>query len=206
MVFLNAHGQQGSRNLLDEYCKANWQKDPTRCANYVPKDYQPQQSQGIQQSIIQSNPTTNDANRICPLGSYLGKDSFGNQACLDSHTNQVVTSPDLNQIPSNSNGIGDSGTIIGIVVFVVIVAIIAGIAKSRSKSKPTEYRDVKRKDFSFATKEMVKEQQKGRCVMCDRIPTHWEFDHIDGRGDNGIDNCQGLCRDCHQSKTLKDNW
>lgn len=95
--------------------------------------------------------------------------------------------------------------IIGIVVIAIII-IVAGIAVARRKSEQESYKDVERKDFPFATKERVKELQKGKCAICERYPTHWEFDHIDTRGDNSIENCQGLCRDCHQKKTLDDNW
>ena len=150
----------------------------------------------------QSNIQTNSAGRICPYGSYLGKDAYGNQACLDSHTNQIVSSPNTAQ---SNTGAGDTGTIIGIVVFIIIIVIIAGVVKA--SKKPTEsYKDVERKRFSFITTERVKELQKGKCAEYERYPTHWEFDHIDTRGDNSIENCQGLCRDCHQKKTLDDDW
>jgi len=93
---------------------------------------------------------------------------------------------------------------IGIVIFIIIIAVV--VKASQSNSEPELYKDVERKDFTFATKERVKALQKGRCAECERYPTHWEFDHINGRGDNSIENCQGLCRDCHQDKTLKDNY
>ena len=206
------YGQIGSRNLTSEYCANNWREDPVRCSTYVPKDYQPSsQNQQIEQNNIQHN-SANDANRICPYGSHLGKDAFGNQACLDSRNNQIVSSPNLSQSVSNSPqstpsfiGLGNNGTSAGIVVFIIIIVIIAAIAKSR-KSRPTSYKDIARKSFTYQTKELIKKQQRGKCASCERYPTHWEFDHINGRGDNSIENCQGLCRDCHQDKTLKDRW
>lgn len=146
-------------------------------------------------------------NRICPYGSYLGKDAFGNQACLDSKTNQVVSSPNIARSTSGSQPTsGDNGFVIGIVIFIIIIVIIAGIVKGSRKPSSESYKDVERKRFSFATTERVKELQKGKCAECERYPTHWEFDHIDTRGDNSIENCQGLCRDCHQKKTLDDDW
>ena len=60
--------------------------------------------------------------------------------------------------------------------------------------------------FSPETKKTVKDNQHGRCNMCGEYPTHWEFDHITGRGDNSIENCQGLCLNCHKGKTIKDDW
>ena len=91
----------------------------------------------------------------------------------------------------------------GIIVLIVIIAVI--VKASQLKSSSNSYKDVTRKDFTNSTRESVKEKQNGRCTICRKIPTHWEFDHIDGRGDNSISNCHGLCRDCHQTKTLDDN-
>lgn len=108
------------------------------------------------------------------------------------------------QTPSLSQTGNDSGAVIGVIIVIVIIIIIAGIAKSRGQEKTVEYKDIQRKGFSNYTKESVKEQKNGRCAICNKIPTHWEFDHINGRGDNDIRNCQGLCRDCHQDKTLSE--
>lgn len=97
-------------------------------------------------------------NRICPYGSYLGKDSFGNQACLDSKSNQVVSSPNIAGSTSGSQSTsssGGNGTIIGI-IFLIVIVIIVGIAKSRRKS--SSY--VERTEFSRATKEAVKKYRK----------------------------------------------
>jgi 5-methylcytosine-specific restriction endonuclease McrA len=88
----------------------------------------------------------------------------------------------------------------------VVLIIILGIAKSKSKSSSDSYKDVERKRFTPNTKERVKELQHGKCAECGKFPTHWEFDHIDTRGENSIENCQGLCLDCHQSKTREDDW
>lgn len=197
--------------MTAEYCANNWKVDPVRCSAFVPKGYQPAtQNQQIEQDNIPSS-SASDANRICPYGSYLGKDAFGNQACLDSKTNQVVSSPNLGQsvsgsARSSSTGLGNSGTAAGIVVFLIIIVIIAAVAKSRRKPSSISYKDVARKSFTYQTKEMIKRQQRGKCASCGKYPTHWEFDHINGRGDNSMENCQGLCRDCHQDKTLNDGW
>lgn len=145
----------------------------------------------------------------CPKGAYIGRDNQGNEVCRDIETNQIIDPETGLMFDSQTGGVIFNDEEIGYIaigVFVVII-IIAGIAAaSRKKSKSDSYKEVERKDFTFVTKERVKELQKGKCAKCERYPTHWEFDHIDTRGDNSIENCQGLCRDCHQKKTLDDNW
>ena len=58
-----------------------------------------------------------------------------------------------------------------------------------------------RKPFSKSTKKEVKISQGYTCAICNKIPQHWNFDHIDSRADNSFENCQGLCLDCHMTKT-----
>ena len=204
---IETHGQQGSRDLLGEYCTKNWIRDLDKCVDYVPKDYnerkaeyQAQEAEKIRQEALQSKSET-ESPRVCPVGSHLSVDNFGNQMCVDSKTNQVVTSPNTGQ-----SDFGDNGTMIGIIVVVAIIIFIAGIFAKKKKPEAESYKDVPRVSFSWDTKEAVKERQNGRCAHCGVIPTHWEFDHIHSRGDNSIGNCQGLCRDCHQTKTLNDGW
>ena len=206
-VLIETHGQQGSRDLLAEYCTKNWIRDLDKCVDYIPKDYnekkaeyQAQEAEKVRQETLQSKSET-EPPRVCPVGSHLSVDDFGNQICIDSKTNQVVSSPNTGQ-----SDFGDTGTMIGVIVVVAIVIFVAGIFAKKKKSEPESYRDVLRVGFSRETKEAVKEHQNGRCAHCGVIPTHWEFDHIRSRGDSSIDNCQGLCRDCHQTKTLNDGW
>ena len=136
----------------------------------------------------------------CPEGAYYGRDNNGNEACRDLKTNKVV---DANTgIPIGETDVGSYGWVgVGIVILIIIIAVAV---RSR-KPKEIEYKDIQRMGFSHNTKELVKERQDGRCAICRRIPTHWEFDHIGSRGDNSVGNCQGLCRDCHQDKTLGEN-
>ncbi len=150
-----------------------------------------------------------NAERTCPIGTYQGLDNQGNFACRDVETNQIID-PDTGLMMDSQTGeiiLDDSQMrYVGIGVFILFI-IIAGLAlASRKKSESESYKDVERKHFTPNTKERVKELQHGRCADCGKIPTHWEFDHIDTRGDNSIENCQGLCLDCHQSKTRKDDW
>ena len=148
--------------------------------------------------------------RTCPDGTYQGRDNQGNFACRDIDTNQIVD-PNTGLMYDSQTGeviLDDNQSMyVGIGIIIVILIVGGIIAASRKKSTPESesYKDVERKHFTFSTKEQVKEIQEGKCNICGRYPNHWEFDHINGRGDNSIENCQGLCRDCHQSKTLDDN-
>ncbi len=144
--------------------------------------------------------------RTCPVGTYQGLDNQGNFACRNIDTNQIVD-PNTGIMTDSQTGeiILEDNQLLYIGIGFVVLIIILGIAKSKSKSSSDSYKDVERADFTSITKDRVMELQHGKCSMCGKFPRHWEFDHIDSRGDNSIENCQGLCRDCHQDKTLKDN-
>lgn len=160
----------------------------------------------VKGTTIECVKTTN-IQRTCPDGTYQGRDNQGNFACRDIATNQIVD-PNTGLMYDSQTGElienEQSAIIFGVIFLVIIIGAIIAYA-SRKKSAPESYKDVERKHFTFSTKEKVKEIQEGKCNICGRYPNHWEFDHINGRGDNSIENCQGLCRDCHQSKTLDDN-
>ena len=151
--------------------------------------------------------SVSDVKRTCPAGTYQGKDNQGNFACRDIDTNQIVD-PNTGIMTDSQTGeiILDDNQLLYIGIGFVVLIIILGVAKSKSKSSPDSYKDVERMRFTPNTKERVKELQHGKCADCGKFPTHWEFDHIDTRGDNSVENCQGLCLDCHQSKTRKDDW
>src|SRR5439155_24061050 len=140
--------------------------------------------------------------RVCPFGSYLGKDSFGNQACLESKTNQFVSSPNIQQpAPLSQSTSGNNGAIIGIVVFIIIV-IIAVVAKSRGKSFTLESETLGRKHFSQDVRDMILEKQEGKCAMCGRHASSFQFDHVDGNhSNNSPSNCQGVCPNYHDRKS-----
>jgi len=150
-------------------------------------------------------PALVNAEITCPNGSFERTDENGNIICLDNTKRfpvEPIVTPDEIQITDEQSGY----VIIGVIIFIIIIAVIAKASQRKTTAELGEYRDVQRMPFSNSIKEEVKEKQNGRCVICEKIPTHWEFDHVNGRGDNSINNCQGLCRDCHQDKTLKDNW
>lgn len=209
--FTDVYGQQGSRDLIAEYCTTNWARDLVKCADYVPKDYkereteyQTQELERIKQEAYQSK-LAQESQRVCPLGSHLGADSLGNQVCLDSKTNQFVSYPNTSQ-----NDFGDNTTIIGIVVFIIIIAIIVGVVKSQGKSIPSE--QLGRQGFPESIKRQVLHNQKNKCNLCDRpigqvgARLIWfDFDHKDGNSwNNDIGNCQALCKNCHAGKTERD--
>ena len=124
--------------------------------------------------------------------------------CVNEKTIQNTESNSQTNIELNDEQL--KYFVIGVITFIIIITIIVKASQSKSQEKQTDYRNVRRKAFSNTIKNRIKELQNGRCKKCGTIPTHWNFDHIRGRGDNSIRNCQGLCLDCHQDKTLKDNW
>ncbi len=66
----------------------------------------------------------------------------------------------------------------------------------------------KRLNFNALTKKTILEQQNGKCNSCNTVCKKYEFDHIkrvcDG-GKNNIENCQALCKSCHNKKTCKES-
>ena len=89
---------------------------------------------------------------------------------------------------------------IAILIFIIIAAIIAGLAKRGSKPE-----EVIRKGWTEVEREQVRINQDGKCARCQRPPPRWEYDHIDGNSNNNsLSNCQGLCPNCHSVKTYED--
>ena len=68
----------------------------------------------------------------------------------------------------------------------------------------------KRKPFSRETKEQILKIQKYKCAVPNCITARkdfqlLEFDHIRGREDNSLSNCQALCPFHHRLKTKMDS-
>lgn len=65
-----------------------------------------------------------------------------------------------------------------------------------------------RKEFSYAVKIDTMINQDFCCNICHRgftkrVRPH--FDHIQGREDNSMSNCQALCPNCHNNKSVNEN-
>jgi len=83
-------------------------------------------------------------------------------------------------------------------IFVIILAIITGRYRKKffAESLPE-------KGWSEVEKEQVRTRQDGKCAKCQKPPpARWEYHHIDGdTSNNSLDNCEGLCPNCHSVKT-----
>ena len=83
-------------------------------------------------------------------------------------------------------------------IIVIILAIITGRYRKKffAESLPE-------KGWSEAEKEKVRIRQDGKCAKCQRPPpARWEYHHMDGdTSNNSLDNCEGLCPNCHSVKT-----
>jgi len=65
----------------------------------------------------------------------------------------------------------------------------------------------KRKDFSAGVRVDTLIKQKLLCKKCRKMFTKKRrpvFDHIKGRSDRGVSNCQALCPNCHEIKNQKE--
>lgn len=201
-----ASGQTSEEARL-EYCKDHWREAPDMCADFIPKEH-------YEEKASKSDLTQEDIKKLdqleashfgfvkCPTGSHQKAVSGEKIICVDDNDPRIIVEPLSEQNISFDNVYIIAG--IAIVIIIIIIAVI------KSSSKPsevayTEKEHIERRPFSKATKEKTKEIQHGRCAGCDCYPTHWEFDHIGRRDDNSLENCQGLCRDCHQDKTLREN-
>lgn len=173
--------------MLDEYCKYKKSIDP----NYVCSDIPKSASSGSAgKEYLEKGITTYSESDRAKAEELQAKIRAEKQQ--SSGDNSLSFDTDVSQV-----------LLVGIAI--VILAIIIAVAKSRGKTDSNQYvqqKYVSRRGFSWQTKEQVKLRQRGRCVKCDRYPTHWEFHHIAGRDNNDISNCQGLCHDCHDDKTF----
>ncbi len=151
---------------------------------------------------ITSFAQSNSVDSLCPSG-YTAKAKGTDIVCVSN------SDPFKTIQPNNAQPLDDQTVLIGvgIIIAIIVIGVIIKVASGGDEDDDSKsYKNVKRRSFSAETKRIVMDEQDGKCAECGEIPLHWEFDHIDGRGDNSIENCDGLCRDCHQSKTLEDDW
>jgi hypothetical protein len=148
---------------------------------------------------------SNSIEGLCPSG-YTAEARGTDIVCVSNSDPFKTTQPNNAQPLDEQTTLIAGGVIVAIIIIAVIIKVASGGGDDEEDEDEKSYKNVKRRAFSAETKRIVKKKQKGKCAECGDYPTHWEFDHIDGRGDNSIENCDGLCRDCHQSKTLEDDW
>ncbi|MEX0656599.1 MAG: HNH endonuclease signature motif containing protein [Nitrosopumilaceae archaeon] len=205
-IIIQVEGQ--TNPALEDYCKKNWREAPDMCSDFIPEGYYDEKATKqftqedqlkLEQIQREAEQKANFGDLDCPAGTYYGRDNAGNVVCRSIETNEIIN-------PSTNVSFDNTYIIVGISV--VIIIIIIAVVKSSGKPSEVTYPEkeyIERRPFSKTTKEQAKERQHGRCANCDCYPTHWEFDHVGRRDDNSLGNCQGLCRDCHQDKTLREN-
>ena len=77
--------------------------------------------------------------------------------------------------------------------------------KQFAKSEDNLDYPIPRNNFSQKIKDAIKKFQKNRCaVYACKNSEFFEFDHIKGRDDNSLSNCQMLCMYHHRIKTNQD--
>jgi hypothetical protein len=157
----------------------------------------------------------------CPKNAYHGIDNQGNEACRDILTNQILEPESVIIIDSNSEKIksdswiinnpetaeiilnDDQTTTVEIIIF-ALIGIVGSIIAINAKKRKLQI--FQRRGWSSIQKEQVRSRQYGKCNMCFTQPSQWKYDYFDGnKSNNDLNNCQGLCSDCHSVKTKRDN-
>jgi len=97
----------------------------------------------------------------------------------------------------------------GIIVLIIIIGIVYMLWWSGKNPSPTysdnarqPYTPVVRRGWTVEEKEQVRIRQDGKCAHCGKPPPRWDYHHADGdRSNNQMDNCLGLCPNCHSVET-----
>jgi len=127
----------------------------------------------------------------CPNGYTQRAISGGEIICVNEVTGQPLD--------TDSIRFTDDQIILGSVIILSLIIIYAVLKKKSSSSEPEQ---VVRRGWTEIEKEQVRIRQDGKCAKCQRPPPRWEYHHIDGdRSNNSIDNCEGLCPNCHSIET-----
>lgn len=99
------------------------------------------------------------------------------------------------------------GTFDDLLLALVEVGTILAIVDRNEKIRSGYYfppSSKKRKYFSETTKKLTKIRQLFKCKVCKKRPELWEFHHMDcDRSNNSLENCEGLCPNCHAKKTRR---
>jgi len=157
----------------------------------------------------------------CPINAYHGLDNQGNEACRDILTNQILEPEsviiiDLNSEKTKSDSriindpeteeiiLNDDQTTTIEIVILALIGIVGSIVAINVKKRKLQI--FQRRGWSSIQKEQVRSRQYGKCNMCFTSPSQWKYDYFDGnKSNNDLNNCQGLCSDCHSVKTKRDN-
>ena len=165
----------------------------------------------------------------CPKGAYHGLDNQGNEACRDILTNQIlepesmiiieldsektieldsestksipwiITTPETGEISLN-----DEQSPIVEIIILASIGIIGGIIGVSAKKR--KFKIFQSQGWNSIQKEQIRDRQYGKCNMCFTLPSRWKYDYIDGnKSNNDLNNCQGLCPNCHSAKTERDD-
>jgi len=93
-----------------------------------------------------------------------------------------------------------------IIVGVIIIIIIAVVASASRKKSDSGSELLSRRGWTEDEKLEVRKRQNGLCKKCNNPPPRWQYDHIDGNhNNNDLNNCQGLCPNCHDVKTYEES-
>lgn len=113
------------------------------------------------------------------------------------------SNPQQSSLPTyNVVGSGNNASIVGLVLFMIVV-ILAVIAKSRRK-KSEKPQQLPRRGWSPSQRSQILARQGGRCAECGEYSSSgsYHFDHIDNNhNNNDLDNGQALCPNCHDRKS-----
>ncbi len=157
----------------------------------------------------------------CPKNAYHGLDNQGNEACRDILTNQILEPESVIIIDSNSEKtesdfwiindpetgeiiLNDDQTTTIEIIILALIGIVGSIVAIYAKKRKLQI--FQRRGWSSIQKEQVRSRQYGKCNMCFTQPSQWKYDYFDGnKSNNDLNNCQGLCSDCHSLKTKRDN-
>ncbi len=157
----------------------------------------------------------------CPKNAYHGLDNQGNKACRDILTNQILEPESVIIIDSNSEKtksdswiiidpktgeiiLNDDQTPTVEIIILALIGIVGSIIAINAKKRKLQI--FQRRGWSSIQKEQVRSRQYGKCNMCFTSPSQWKYDYFDGnKSNNDLNNCQGLCSDCHSIKTKRDN-
>jgi 5-methylcytosine-specific restriction endonuclease McrA len=99
-----------------------------------------------------------------------------------------------------------------VIIFVVVfIGVVIIVMKDRLSNPPqSNYSDdysytvspITRKGWTVDEKEQVRIRQDGKCAHCNKPPPRWEYHHANGdRSNNSLENCEGLCPNCHSVET-----